>query len=143
MTAKDLSFDDIKVGDYAELHWAPAAADIAAFAALSGDANPLHTDRVYAQSHGFKDCVVHGFLVGAKVSALIGMLLPGRRTLLLEYELSHANPVFAGDHVTLRGEVRDRWPDLQLVELGIKAVKADAGKDKTVAQGKARCKILY
>ena len=142
MTARDLAFDDIKVGDRAEIAWTPAAADIDAFAELSGDRNPLHTDGAYARSQGFSDRVVHGFLVGAKVSALGGMLLPGRRSLLLEYELSHPNPVFAGDAILLRGEVRDRWPDLRLVELSIKAVKAQDGKDKTVIAGKVRCKIL-
>lgn len=142
MAAKDLIFDDIKVGDRAELAWTPAVADIEAFAELSGDHNPLHTDGTYARSQGFVDRVVHGFLVGAKVSALVGMLLPGRRSLLLEYELSHPNPVFAGDAIVLHGEVRDRWPDLQLIELSIKAIKAQDGRDKTVIQGKVRCKIL-
>lgn len=143
MIAKDLAFDDIKVGDRAELTWTPAGTDIRAFAELSSDNNPLHVDRAYAQSHGFQDCVVHGFLVGAKVSALVGMLLPGRRSLLLEYALSHPNPVFAGDTVVLRGEVRERWPDLELIELSIKAIKVQDGKDKTVIQGKVRCKILF
>lgn len=140
MMARDLAFDNIKVGDRAEIAWTPAGADIDAFAELSGDRNPLHTDGDYARSHGFADRVVHGFLIGAKVSALVGMLLPGRRSLLLEYELSHPNPVFAGDAIVLRGEVRDRWPDLRLIELSIKAIKAQDGK--TVIQGKVRCKIL-
>ena len=143
MAAKDLSFDDIRVGDRAEMVWTPVAADIVAFAELSGDHNPLHTDRAYAETHGFSDCVVHGFLAGAKVSALIGMLLPGRRSLLLESRLSHPNPVFAGDVVVLRGDVRERWPDLRVIELSIKGIKAQDGKDKAVIQGKVICKILY
>lgn len=141
MDLRDLAFEDIAVGDRAELEWQPIAADIDAFAILSGDHNPLHVDSEYARAQGFPDRVAHGMLLAAKVSALVGMVLPGRRCLLLDYELSHPNPVFAGDRVTVRGEVRETWPDLHLIELSIKAVKSVDGKDKTVARGSVKCKI--
>jgi acyl dehydratase len=138
----DLQFDQINVGDKAQLAWTPAEADIDRFAALSGDENPLHMDGAYARDHGFQGRVVHGFLLGAKVSALVGMILPGRRCLLLDYELSHPNPIYAGDDVHISAEVRERWPDLSLIELGIKATKQVDGKAKTIARGSVKCKIL-
>lgn len=141
MELRNLAFDDIAVGDRAEVQWVPTTDDIDAFAALSGDHNPLHTDKDYARTQGFPDRVVHGLLVGAKVSALVGMLLPGRRCLLLDYALAHPNPVYAGDQVRFRAEVRERWPDLALIELAVKAVKTVDGKDKTVARGTVKCKI--
>lgn len=141
MDLRDLAFDDIAVGDRAELQWTPAIGDIDAFATLSGDHNPLHTDAEYARAQGFPDRVAHGMLLAAKVSALVGMVLPGRRCLLLDYQLAHPNPVFAGDRVTVRGEVRERWPDLGLIELAVKAVKSVDGKERTVARGTVKCKI--
>lgn len=141
MRIRELAFDDIAVGDVAELDWQPRAEDIDAFAALSGDHNPLHMDAEYARAHGFADRVVHGLMLGAKVSALVGMLLPGRRCLLLDYSLAHPNPVYAGDPVRFRAEVRECWPDLALIELTVKAVKSVDGKDKTVARGTVKCKI--
>ena len=142
MTCADLRFDDIETGQKAELAWAPTMDDIDRFAALSGDYNPLHMDRAWAQANGFADRVVHGMMLAAKVSALVGMMLPGRRCLLLDYNLSHPNPVYAQDRVWLRGEVRDRWPDLSLIELAIRAVKDEDQSPKTVARGTVRCKIL-
>ena len=38
-------------------------ADVAAFAAASGDRNPLHVDRDYARTTPFGECVVHGSLL--------------------------------------------------------------------------------
>lgn len=141
MDLRDLALDHIAVGDSVDLHWVPCADDIDAFAALSGDHNPLHMDADYARSQGFSDRVVHGLLLAAKVSALVGMLLPGRRCLLLDYSLAHPNPVYAGDSVRFRAEVRESWPDLALIELAVKAVKSVDGKDKTVARGTVKCKI--
>src|SRR3954464_10855593 len=37
--------------------------DLAAFAELSGDYNPLHTDPIAARRTQFGNCVVHGVLV--------------------------------------------------------------------------------
>lgn len=138
---RDLDFESIAVGDVAELEWQPSVEDIDAFAALSGDHNPLHMDDGYARGQGFAARVVHGLMVGAKVSALVGTLLPGRRCLLLDYALAHPNPVYAGDQVRFRAEVRERWSDFGLIELAVKAVKTVDGKDRTVARGTVKCKI--
>ena len=48
-TAQDKSLDDIKVGDVASFERVIVEEDVATFARLSGDYNPLHTD-VYASS---------------------------------------------------------------------------------------------
>ena len=50
-------------------------AAMAAFADLSGDRNPLHTDAAFARSRGFPDRVVYGGLILARVSRLLGMRL--------------------------------------------------------------------
>lgn len=138
---RDLDFESIAVGDVAELEWQPSVEDIDAFAALSGDHNPLHMDDDYARRQGFAARVIHGLMVGAKVSALVGTLLPGRRCLLLDYALAHPNPVYAGDKIRFRAEVRERWSEFGLIELAVKAVKTVDGKDRTVARGTVKCKI--
>ena len=43
-----LYFDDLSVGQSAELTQVASAAVVEAFAALSGDTNPLHLDAAYA-----------------------------------------------------------------------------------------------
>jgi acyl dehydratase len=140
--ARDLSFAMLETGMCSTLEWTVDDAMIDAFAALSGDQNPLHVDRAYAREHGFDDRVAHGFLLGAKVSAFIGMIIPGKRCLLVEETIAFPNPVFPGDRVTLTGEIAELWPDQQLLKLKLKASKASPeGGTTTVARGSVLCRV--
>ena len=140
--AREIAFEDLSPGISAEICWTAGVEDIEAFAGLSGDRNPLHMDEVYAREQGFADRVTHGFLLGAKVSALIGMFLPGRRCLLVEESLNFPNPVYPGDEVTLSGEVVDMRADLALVSLKIRGEKKGKNDTQSVVRGDVLCKIL-
>jgi acyl dehydratase len=141
-TALDLSLDALPVGYTATIAWTAENAEIDAFAAVSGDYNPLHMDPAYATSLGFADRVSHGMLLGAKLSGFIGMVLPGRRCLLLEQTLAFPNAVLPGDRVTLTGEVAEIWPDQSMLRLKVRATKPGAGKPIVVARGSVLCKTL-
>ena len=140
--AREITFEDLSPGVSADISWTAEVAEIESFANLSGDSNPLHMDGAYARERGFADRVAHGFLLGAKVSALIGMFLPGRRCLLVEESLNFPNPVYPGDEVTLSGEVVDTHTDLALVNLKIRGEKKDEGGAQSVVRGNVLCKIL-
>ena len=140
--AREIAFEDLSPGVSADISWTAEVAEIESFADLSGDRNPLHMDGAYARERGFADRVAHGFLLGAKVSALIGMFLPGRRCLLVEENLNFPNPVYPGDEVTLSGEVVDTHTDLALVSLKIRGEKKDEGGAQSVVRGNVLCKIL-
>lgn len=141
--AEDNGLADLPVGTVRELRWTIRAADVDAFAALSGDFNPLHVDDDYARSQGFPSRVAHGFLLGAKVSALVGMALPGRRCLLLDQTLSYPAPMHVGDDVTLTGTVVTQHEEMGLIDVKLRATVMRDGKVTTVARGKATCKILF
>ena len=141
-SAREIAFEDLSPGVSADISWTAEVAEIESFANLSGDRNPLHMDGAYARERGFADRVAHGFLLGAKVSALIGMFLPGRRCLLVEENLNFPNPVYPGDEVTLSGEVVDTHTDLALVNLKIRGEKKDEGGAQSVVRGNVLCKIL-
>lgn len=141
-SAREIAFEDLSPGVSADISWTAEVAEIESFANLSGDRNPLHMDGAYARERGFADRVAHGFLLGAKVSALIGMFLPGRRCLLVEESLNFPNPVYPGDEVTLSGEVVDTYTDLALVSLKIRGEKKDEGEAQSVVRGNVLCKIL-
>ena len=141
-SAREITFEDLSPGVSADISWTAEVAEIESFANLSGDRNPLHMDGAYARERGFADRVAHGFLLGAKVSALIGMFLPGRRCLLVEESLNFPNPVYPGDEVTLSGEVVDTHTDLALVNLKIRGEKKDEGGAQSVVRGNVLCKIL-
>jgi acyl dehydratase len=95
-------------------------ADIDAFARLSGDHNPLHTDRAFATAHGFPDRVAHGAYLAALVSRFVGMELPGRRSLLLSLKLDFTAPTFPGDTLEISGRIDSTHPEGRVVSLKLR-----------------------
>lgn len=77
--------------------WTPTLEDFRAFAALSGDDNPIHTDPAYAASHPFGRPVSHGMLIHARLWAL-GQAA-GLRFRVAELMFPH--PAYAGEPLVL------------------------------------------
>ena len=94
--------DDLEVGRQAETSRQVTEADIAAFAAVSGDDNPLHLDKAYAETTPFKGPIAHGMLSAAFISAVLGTQLPGPGAVYISQSLRFKRPVRAGDQVTTR-----------------------------------------
>jgi 3-hydroxybutyryl-CoA dehydratase len=96
---------DVRVGMAEEFSVTVTRTMTTEFVGISGDINPLHVDERYAEAKGFRDSVVHGLLTSAFYSTLVGVYLPGKHCLLQSIKVTFHNPVFAGDHVTVRGEI--------------------------------------
>jgi 3-hydroxybutyryl-CoA dehydratase len=64
-----LRLEDLSVGQSAEQVHTVTEADIAAFAAVSGDTNPLHMDEAYAATTAFKGRIAHGMLGASYIRA--------------------------------------------------------------------------
>jgi len=143
MNSNNFSLKDIAVGHVVDYVWQVTAKQIDQFSILSGDHNPLHISTKYAIDNGYQDRVAHGFLFGAKLSGIIGMLLPGKRCLLLEEQLAFPAPIYPKDTILINCTVKEIWEDLSLIELKVKAKKKMIGgkKGQTVARGKVQCKI--
>jgi 3-hydroxybutyryl-CoA dehydratase len=75
------------------------------FAEISGDVNPLHLDREYASASGFPAPVLFGMLTSSLYSRLVGVYLPGKFALLEGIDLDFNSPSFAGEKLTVRGEI--------------------------------------
>ena len=137
--SEDNEINDLPVGLKTTVCWTVRDEDLEAFISLSGDRNPLHIDQDYAVQNGFDAPVIHGFLICAKISGLIGMVLPGRRCLLVSEELEFPNPVYVNDHVEIRAQIKEKHHDLKLVKLKVMVKKGSI----TVARGNITCKILF
>ncbi|MEO1719304.1 MAG: MaoC family dehydratase, partial [Pseudomonadota bacterium] len=94
----------------AQLSKRVTTADIALFADLSGDNNPVHVDPAYAETTIFKACIAHGILTGSLVSALFGTRLPGPGAIYISQTFNFRAPVFAEDEITAEVEVSDLFP---------------------------------
>jgi 3-hydroxybutyryl-CoA dehydratase len=95
-----LYFDELSVGQHAEVTRVVGAADIEAFAEVSGDINPVHLDDAYARTTTFGGRIAHGMLSAAYISAVIGNKLPGPGSIYLSQTLRFRRPVKIGDPVT-------------------------------------------
>lgn len=114
---EDRAYEEIRVGDTASVTRTITAADVEAFAALSGDVNPLHLDEEYAATTPFGQRVAHGMLAASLISTVVGTRLPGLGAVYLGQELRFVAPTRLGDTLTAAGEViakRDDKPILRL-----------------------------
>ena len=100
-----LCLEDLSVGQRAESSHVVTADDIEAFAAVSGDNNPLHLDEAYAATTRFGGRIAHGMLSASYVSALIATALPGPGAIYLSQSLKFHRPVRIGDTVTTRVQI--------------------------------------
>jgi 3-hydroxybutyryl-CoA dehydratase len=97
--------DGLQVGQAAEMAKTVTEADIALFAGVTGDFNPVHVDAVAASQSRFGERIAHGMLSAGFISAVIAMRLPGPGSIYLSQSLRFTKPVRIGDTVTTRVEV--------------------------------------
>ena len=72
--------------------------DVAAFAEISRDYNPVHFNRQFAESKNFRDLICHGLLIGSlltEIGGQIGWLASGMN-------FRFRKPVYFGDTVECR-----------------------------------------
>lgn len=102
------SFDEIEIGTNAAFETEITDNQMAMFAQISSDLNPMHIDSKYAKERGYADKVVYGMLASSFYSTLVGMYLPGEKCLLNKCDVDYRKPVYVGDKLTVFGEVTDK-----------------------------------
>lgn len=102
-----LYFDELTVGQSAEMSRVVGAADIEAFAEVSGDNNPVHLDEAYARATAFGERIAHGMLGASYISAILGTRLPGPGAIYLSQNLRFRRPVKIGDLVVARATITE------------------------------------
>ncbi|NBU29370.1 MAG: MaoC family dehydratase [Caulobacteraceae bacterium] len=100
-----LFLEDLSLGQSAELIRTVDEAAIVAFAAVTGDENPVHLDEAYAATTPFKTRIAHGMLSAGYISAVIGTKLPGPGAIYMSQALKFKRPVKIGDVVTARATI--------------------------------------
>ncbi|MCA1909414.1 MAG: MaoC family dehydratase [Magnetospirillum sp.] len=104
-------FEELSVGQSAIFSKTVTEADIAAFAGVSGDFNPVHVNEEFASQTMFKGRIAHGMLSAAFISTVFGMKLPGPGCIYVSQLLKFKAPVKIGDTVTARVEVTTLVPE--------------------------------
>ena len=88
-------------------------ADVVAFAGLTGDWTPLHTDAVYAAGQPFGQRIAHG-LLGLSIASGLAMRLGFLNETILAFreisEWKFSLPVMLGDTLHMRATVTETKP---------------------------------
>jgi acyl dehydratase len=92
------------------------------FAKLTGDFNPVHWVRPYAQAFGFRNCILHGFSTMARaMEGLTCHLLSGNAGAIRTLEVKFTSPLVLPAKVGLylaTGTLPDQGPDALCVYVG-------------------------
>jgi 3-oxoacyl-[acyl-carrier protein] reductase len=112
-------FADLAEGEIARWSHQISAANVDAFAELSGDVNPLHVEDDFARKHGFRGRVVHGMLLGAYLSRVLGTVLPGPGVVWLSQSTRFVQPAYVGDRIEVVVRIAHKSPALRTLVLEI------------------------
>lgn len=96
------TFNDFYLGQTAELTRSYSEKDVKLFADISGDRNPIHLNSEYAKNTRFGKRIVHGFLSGSLISAVLGNICPGEGSVYMNQNMNFLRPVFIGDTITAK-----------------------------------------
>jgi len=135
-TSRDALFE---VGRTATIAHTITGEDVQKFADLTGDDNPLHVSREFAEKTSFKGVVAHGMLSASFISTIIGKKLPGDGALWLSQNLEFLLPVRIGDTLEITGTVTAFSASQRILDLQIQIVNQHR---QTVLTGASRVKVL-
>ncbi|MBI3160196.1 MAG: MaoC family dehydratase N-terminal domain-containing protein [Chloroflexi bacterium] len=110
---RGLTFDQFQLGDcFASQSRTVTETDVVAFAGLSGDFNPLHTDAEFGRQTPFGERIAHGMLVQAMATGMANWtgVFEGTTLALLEQIIRYKGPVHFGDTIHLELEVSEKKP---------------------------------
>jgi 3-hydroxybutyryl-CoA dehydratase len=102
------TFESIAVGDTHTFTRTITAADVQAFADVSGDDNPLHLDPEYAATTPFGKPIVHGAFLLAIVSKVLGRDYPGHGAVAVSLSSRFLRPVPVGSEITVEVKVAEK-----------------------------------
>jgi len=125
---------DFYVGEQASLVRTVTEGDVASFAKVIGDFNPLHVDDEYADKSRFGRRIAHGMFSGGLISAVLGNKLPGAGGIYLSQQIEFLAPVYIGDTITVTVKVAEWRADKRILTLTTDCYNQD---ELQVVTGKA------
>lgn len=130
-TISNKTFDEIRIGDSAQLQRTLNAHDIDLFAAVSGDVNPIHLDPDFALQQTDGSVTGYSLWSGALISNLLGNHLPGPGTVYKRQNLDFHCPVRLCDTLTIAIRVAEKQAEERVVVLDCECVNQNGQKIAT------------
>ncbi|WP_299985334.1 bifunctional enoyl-CoA hydratase/phosphate acetyltransferase [uncultured Ruegeria sp.] len=108
-------YDQLQVGDTAELTRICTEDDFFVFASNSGNHNPLHLSTEDGDGDQVNEAIAPAMFVGALISAVLGNVLPGAGTLYKSQSFEFSMHALAGDELTARVKVLEKRGNREVV----------------------------
>jgi len=106
---EQLYYEDVAVGDeITPLVKQPTTRQLVMWAGASGDYNPIHYDKDFAQSQGLPGVIVQGALAGCFLGQLITDWI-GEQGVVSSFSCSYRGMNFPGEALTCRGKVTRKY----------------------------------
>ena len=134
-----MSSFDFYIGKREEIKHKIKQSDVDKFIELSGDKNPIHTDKAFALDTQLKEPVAHGMLGVNFISNVIGNKLPGPGALWLSQSLEFISPARVGDNLTIEVTVKSIFELENILCLETLITKNNG---EVVTRGTAKVKVL-
>ena len=114
------SFENLKVGNSYIEKKKVSEKVVKSFAIASGDKNPIHLDKKFAEKTIFKGRIAHGMLIVSFISSVIGNKFPGPGTIYVSQNLIFKRPVRINDILTIKVSIKKKikkksWCELSTV----------------------------
>lgn len=119
------TIDQLKVGDAASASRTVTESDVYLFGGIIGDLNPLHIDAVAAEKGAFGKRVAHGMLTASYLSGVLAHQLPGNGTIFLGLQVKFQKPVYFGDTITAKVEVKELRAEKNVVIFACECTNQD------------------
>ena len=137
--ANDFRYEDIVENTVHESRYQITSQVYDNFLASYGDFSPLHVDADFARQSGFEGRVMHGCILYGFLSHFVGMVFPGRRSLLLSADLGFNAPSYLGDELSLSARVAQKMDAKRVVLLHV-SIRNET-RSTTAARGRVQVKI--
>ena len=135
----DHRYPDISVGMKVSHGYAITPAVYEKFLAAFQDHSPVHVDEAYARQSGFDGRVMHGALLNGFLSHFVGMIFPGKPSLLLAVDLRFSQPSFLGDALQLEATVSQKLDSQNVIVLDV--TFKNQTRNTIAARGRAQIKL--
>ena len=133
---EQLYYQDVTVGDeVTPLVKQPTTRQLVMWAGASGDYNPIHYDKDFAQGRGLPGVIVHGQLIGAFLGQLMTDWI-GEQGSLRKLSCNYKGMNYPGEALTFKGKVTKKYVENEhhYVECRL---RAENSKGEKTASGMA------
>lgn len=102
------TWDELSIGDHAQIEKTVTAKDLFLFAHASGNLNPLNIPTFNLKDPHSKETVAPSMFLGSLISSVLGNVLPGPGTLYQKQSFDFVDRAKVGDVVIIRVELTEK-----------------------------------